>query len=229
MNQQVIWDHFQNEGVDAFRHSSPRIEFLADRLRPRERALNIGIGSAELEQRAIGKGVEMYALDPSERAIENVRRTLGMGERAQVGFSQDIPFPDNSFDVVVMTEVLEHLPHDVFAATLVELRRVLIPHGRLIGTVPAREVLDDSIIVCPNCEHQFHRWGHERSFDMKSLAEVLSDDLEVRHVSEHFFISWKSVGMRGKIAGLIRKALSNRGIGTYAIHRNIYFEAVNAR
>jgi len=44
------------------------------------------------------------------------------------------PFSDDTFDVVIMGEVLEHLILDVFA--LKEAKRVLLPNGFLIGSVP---------------------------------------------------------------------------------------------
>lgn len=47
-----------------------------------------------------------------------------------------LEFADDSFDVVTMIEVLEHLP-DV-AAALAEIRRVLRPDGRLLLTTPNR-------------------------------------------------------------------------------------------
>jgi SAM-dependent methyltransferase len=45
-----------------------------------------------------------------------------------------IPFPDASFDVVLCTEVLEHVQH--YQVLIDEMRRVLKPGGRLIVTVP---------------------------------------------------------------------------------------------
>lgn len=52
----------------------------------------------------------------------------------------DWPFPDGSFDAVIMSEILEHLFLDVHA--LAEARRVLADHGVLVVTVP---FLDDSV------------------------------------------------------------------------------------
>ncbi|HTX62360.1 MAG TPA: class I SAM-dependent methyltransferase, partial [Acidimicrobiales bacterium] len=46
----------------------------------------------------------------------------------------DIPVEEGSFDAVVCTEVLEHVPEP--AAVLAELRRVLRPGGVLLVTVP---------------------------------------------------------------------------------------------
>jgi SAM-dependent methyltransferase len=222
-DQNRIWDHFQNEGVDSFVQSQGRLEFLVRRLRPGMRALNIGVGNGALERMAAGKGVEIWSLDPSDRAIESLRKELCLGEKAQVGFCQAMPFPDGHFDVVVMSEVLEHLDEEVFEATLAEVRRVLRPGGRFIGTVPARERLENSIVVCPHCGIQFHRWGHKRSFSVGTLTAALRQYLLVDSAYEQFFIDWDSVGWWRKLQGLIKKFLSWRGIGTYGIGRNIYF------
>src|SRR5438309_1433411 len=120
MNQDVIWDYFQNEGVEAFRQASPRLEFLLRQLRRADRTLNIGVGSGAFEQMAGRNGIEIWALDPSERAVEKLRCDLGLGERARVGYSQALPFPNDYFDAVVMSEVLEHLEKEVRETSLVE-------------------------------------------------------------------------------------------------------------
>ncbi len=223
MDQYKIWDYFQNEGVDSFAQSQGRLEFLTRRLQPETRVLNIGVGNGALERMAARKGIDIWSLDPSDRAIERLRKELGLGEKAQVGFCQAMPFPDGLFDVVVMSEVLEHLDDEVFEATLTEVRRVLRPGGRFIGTVPARERLEDSIVVCPQCGHKFHRWGHQQSFTIYTLTAALKQHFLVDSVYEIFFIDWESVGWWRKLLGLIKKFLSWRGIGTYGICRNIYF------
>lgn len=224
-DQQKIWDHFQSEGVESFSQSQGRLEFLVRRLRPSTRVLNIGVGNGLLEAMAARKGVDIWSLDPSDRAIANLRRVLNIGESAQVGFCQSMPFPDGHFDVVVMSEVLEHLDEEILRATLTEVRRVLRAGGRFIGTVPAREKLEDSLVICPHCGVQFHRWGHKQSFDVDRLSSVLSSHFALDSVHERFFIDWESAGTWRKFQGLIKKFLSWRGIGTYGIGRNIYFSA----
>ena len=225
MNQDVIWDHFQNEGVDSFRHADPRLEYLARQLKPGERALNIGVGSGALERMAAAKGVEIWALDPSPRTIEKLRASLDLGERAQSGYSQEMPFPDGHFDALIMSEVLEHLEPEIFDRTLAEVHRVLKPRGRFIGTVPARERLEDSQVVCPNCQHHFHRWGHRTSFDAAAMRAQLERHFAVETLHERFFNEWDSAGWGGRATGLVKKFLSWRGIGTYGVARNLFFVA----
>jgi len=227
-DQSKIWDHFQNEGIDSFAQSQGRQEFLVKQLIPGMRALNIGVGNGALERMAARNGVEIWSLDPSDRAIAKLRQELNLGEKAQVGFCQAMNFPDNSFDVVVMSEVLEHLDEAVFVATLSEVRRVLRPGGQFMGTVPARERLEDSLVVCPQCGAQFHRWGHRQSFTVDALSAALVHSFRVKSAYELFFIDWDSVGWWRKLQGLIKKFLSWRGIGTYGTGRNIFFCALKS-
>ena len=223
VDQGKIWEHFQNEGIDSFSQSRGRLEFLVRRLAPGLRVLNIGVGNGTFEALSLRKGLDVWSLDPSERAIARLRQELALGEKAQVGFSQNIPFPDEHFDAVIMSEVLEHLDDLVLEATLSEIHRVLRRDGMFLGTVPARENLADSHVVCPHCAHQFHRWGHQRTFDVAGLSRALNHKFRLVEVGEHFFIDWSSVGWWRKLQGLVKKLLSWRGIGTYGVCRNIFF------
>lgn len=50
------------------------------------------------------------------------------------GDALNLPFPDESFDVVIISEVMEHIPDD--KGVLAEMVRVLRPGGRIAITVP---------------------------------------------------------------------------------------------
>jgi ubiquinone/menaquinone biosynthesis C-methylase UbiE len=169
--------------------------------------------------------IEIWSLDPNERAVLALRERLALGERAKQGCSQTLPFDDAHFDAVIMSEVLEHLDGTAREQSLAEVKRVLKAGGRLIGTVPARERLEDSHVVCPNCEHHFHRWGHQAAFDLQSMNSTLSRYLKVERLEERFFNEWDSAPWQRRIGGLIKKFLSWRGLGTYGTARNIFFVA----
>src|ERR1051325_5641961 len=137
--QDRLWSHLQTRGRSAFDLSYPRLRFLAEECRPGATVLNIGVGAGYLERALISRGVEAFALDPSQETVDRLRDELKMGSRAQCGYSQSIPFADAAFDKVIMTEVLEHLPSDVMHQTFDEVRRVLRPNGEFTGTVPFQE------------------------------------------------------------------------------------------
>lgn len=93
-----------------------------------QRALDAGCGRGELAERLLHAGVDVVALDQSERMVELTR---ARGVAAHVGDVQALPFADGEFDVVVANFMLYHVP-DVQAA-LAELARVLRPGGRLVA------------------------------------------------------------------------------------------------
>lgn len=76
-------------------------------------------------------------LDSSEEAIRwCAEKGLGVVRKGDVC---NMPFADASFDLVLATDIIEHVDDDAKAVD--EIRRVLKPNGRLIVTVPAFESL----------------------------------------------------------------------------------------
>ena len=210
--QDRIWEHFQNEGAEAFKQCAGRLGFLARQIPVGSRVLDIGVGSGVFEAIAIQRGLDVYGLDPSERSIDLLQRRHGLGEKAKVGYSQSIPFEDNTFDYIVVSEVLEHLTDEILAATLDEVQRVLVPGGRLLGSVPSREVLVGQQVICPCCATPFHRWGHMQSFTPQRMHEMLSGNLIVERIGERPFVSFSHLNWKGKIAAAIRITASQLGI-----------------
>lgn len=84
-----------------------------------------------------------------------------------------LPFDSNSVDLVVSTEVLEHLSDDLLREATHEISRVLKPGGRFFVTVPYREQLYH--VLCPDCGALFHPAQHLQSFDEARLKELLSE------------------------------------------------------
>ncbi len=231
--QDSIWDYYQNEGVEAFSGSTPRLRFLVEHLRrataPRApgevRVLNIGVGAGTFEELAAQAGFRVHCLDPSERAVAEVGRRLELGDRARVGCSNQLPFEDRSLDAVVVSEVLEHLDSQTLDDTLHEIRRVLAPNGLLLGTVPAREVLAQNVAVCPSCATRFHRWGHVQSFTRERLDTVLTGFERVA-LDQRTFPDWSGLNWRGKLAAFAKK-LGHR-FGVHGSGETFVFEARSA-
>jgi SAM-dependent methyltransferase len=214
MQQEKIWAYFQAGGDsgDVFAQARPRYEFLSERVRRGEHVLNIGVGRGGLEALLLAKGVKVSCLDPGMQAIEALREKHQLGERAQTGYSQAMPFPDAEFDVVVMSEVLEHLEDEVLARTLIEVRRVLKPEGHFIGTVPADENLQAEQVMCPHCGQLFHRWGHLQSFDEGRLRKLLSGGFQDVSVSRHYFGDRVGLNLKGRLGWAIKKGLVLLGV-----------------
>jgi SAM-dependent methyltransferase len=218
MNQDKIWEYFQydEEAGAANFDAEARYRFLAARIPTGQLALNIGVGRGGLEAQLMAKGVEIHSLDPGEKSIERLRLTRGMGEKAQVGFSQTMPFANATFDVVVMSEVLEHLTDEVIEQTVLEVRRVLRSGGRFIGTVPADENLVENRVICPDCGKVFHRWGHVQTFTRERLAGIVRRGFAEATVTREYFGDWESLNWKGRLSWAAKKgavALGVKGSG----------------
>jgi len=224
--QDLIWNYYQNESPELFTGSRARIQYLLRRIPGRRAVLNIGCGTGLFERAALDHGLDVHSLDPSEQTIEALRSSLHLGSRAQVGHIQQIPFSDAQFDVVVLTEVLEHLTSEVIAAGLAEIRRILKPGGRILGTVPSRENLQDQTVVCPACATSFHRWGHQQSFEPQQVRTLLARHFTAIDIVERPFTTWSALTWRGKLVGAMKLLLWT--LGSHGSNENIVFEAVKA-
>ena len=221
MEQDKIWDYFQNEKIDSFNGSYGRLSFLLKNIKPGSKVLNIGVGGAILEKIALSKKIDVYSLDPSEKSIEKLQKLIGK-DKAKVGYSQNIPFCSNYFDVVIMSEVLEHLSDEVIEKTLKEVNGVLKKGGRFMDTVPYDENLSEQMVICPKCGEKFHRWGHVQSFDKIKMSKLLEKNFSNVIVSPKMFISWNILNWKGKIATIINYLFYYVGIKKSGL--NLYFE-----
>lgn len=94
--------------------------------------LDAGCGTGWFSKAASARGAQVTAMDLGEGLLSKVREKTDV--TTVVGSLMDIPFPENSFDIVMSSEVIEHTPDPKEA--IKELCRVLKPGGKLILTTP---------------------------------------------------------------------------------------------
>jgi SAM-dependent methyltransferase len=81
-----------------------------------------------------------------------------------------LPYPDRSFDMVISSQVLEHLPDDILAKSTSEMMRVAKDY--LLVSTPYREARETRFVRCANCGHAFHPDYHCRSFREQDIAAL---------------------------------------------------------
>lgn len=103
------------------------------RLRAEDRLLDCGAGTGRFaaEMAAL---CQVWALDDHEESLRLLRERMP-AERVLALAGDQVPLPDASFEIVTALDVLEHTPDD--AAVVREFRRLLVPGGLAVVTVPA--------------------------------------------------------------------------------------------
>ena len=125
----------------AFRGKEPQLrQMIADlaQLRPGEAVLDVGCGTGTLAlvaKERVGTTGRVDGIDPSRQMIAYARGLASKRKLSvdfQLGVAEQLAFPDRSFDVVLCTWTVHHLPTDDQRRGLAEMARVLKPGGRLL-------------------------------------------------------------------------------------------------
>ena len=96
------------------------------------RLLEVGSGSGRFLNRMRNAGWKVDGIDFDPVAAARVKRRFGI--HVEVGNLADLRYPEGTYDIVAMSQVIEHVPDPV--ALLHECRRVLRPGGRLVLSTP---------------------------------------------------------------------------------------------
>lgn len=104
---------------------------------------------------------EVFGMDFSPKAIEYTKSHFD-GVVKKGDLNGEIPFEDNSFDIIISLDVLEHVEKDDIA--LQSLHRVLKSGGKCILTVPAHKFL---------WSYHDHNHMHIRRYEKKEFEDKL--------------------------------------------------------
>ena len=115
-------------------------------LRQGDLILDMGAGAGRHSFECFRRGAEVVSLDYGYDELPPVRDLLwamqdaGEAPKASLGACINgdalrLPFPNDTFDRIICSEVFEHIPDD--AGAMAELQRVLRPGGVLAATVPS--------------------------------------------------------------------------------------------
>lgn len=127
--------------------------------------LDAGCGDG-LITNALPEKLNVVGLDISEEALNYVNRPKF---KASI---TNIPFPDNSFDMVMANDVIEHLSSSDRELALSEIARVA--NRYVIITVPFMEDLNIATTKCQDCGEFYHLNHHFASFNIPALNSLLN-------------------------------------------------------
>jgi len=157
---------------------------------PKARVLDIGCGTGFLLEQLAERGFSGVGIDLSPDSVEIAKERLaelGAADRltAEVGSAYEPP--DGPFDLITITDVLEHLEDP--RACLQAARERLAPGGVIVVSTPNRRSL-----------HGARRWLHDRGVPGIKLSLAPIDNWQ----------TWGDLEAHGSAAGLM--TVSRRGI-----------------
>jgi len=197
----------------------PRLKALVKKIpmKPAMRVLDIGCGRGEMVFWAAAKGAEATGIDYSKSAIDLAKKAqkkqkpvIKNNVKFGLGDAKKLEFPKNSFDMVFMIEVLEHLYPEEQEKIMKEIRRVLTKNGKLfIHTAPSKTFNDVA----------YPFWCYPMSTTLVGLSNLLfgskypniASHREIRtkshkamHVNEPTYFSLKALFEKHGFSGSIR-------------------------
>jgi SAM-dependent methyltransferase len=147
------------------------LQFVRDHIPAGAEICDFGAGSGHLAELLLSDGFATGVYEPSPGRGEKLRERLSNYDRflGVIG-----PNDRRLFDIVLMTEVVEHVPDRLLEQTLNQVKRLLRDSGIVIVTTPNNENVAQAHVLCPVCRKTFHPWQHLTSFTPQSLEEVLN-------------------------------------------------------
>ena len=187
----------------------PAIKRLVQSLGEKGTVLDLGCGNGSLSHELSKLGFEVYGIDSSHSGIHIAREAFPGVQFSQGDVEQDLspnPFHTESFDIVVSTEVVEHLyrPRRLVQNAF----RLLKPAGHFIISTPYHGWLKNVVLALSGKmdNHFTALWdgGHIKFWSRETLSGLLTEqgfgDLRFVGTGRVPYI-WKSMILIGKKRG----------------------------
>lgn len=156
---------------------------------PSTKVIDVGCGAGRHAFEAYRRGADVVAFDHDEaelRSVDTILRAMAeTGEapaaasaRVVVGDALKLPYADQTFDCVIASEILEHIPQD--DAAIGELIRVLKVGGTLAVSVP--RWLPEQVCWLLSDEYHSNEGGHIRIYRASELrGKISGGGMELTH------------------------------------------------
>lgn len=192
--RQIVWAlierYWRNEKRGARGECKRNASYISVRL-PRLRVCELGCGTGG-NLVGIADHHEVVGIECSPQALAYARQTLG--DRVRYGrLPHEIDLPRQSFDVVLMTDVLEHIEDDASAANAA--LRLLKPGGIVVATVPAYQWLYSPRDAW---HHHFRRYSKRRFARLWKSEHA--EPLLLSYYNTLLFPAAAAVRLAGKLA-----------------------------
>ncbi len=192
------------------------------RTRHSPRLLEVGCGLGYFLDEAFEEGFQVTGIEFNGYAVERLRRKYAFP--IEHGALEDLDLAPESFDAVVMFDVIEHL-RDPFAC-LEKLHRALAPGGILVTSTPDAESFTSRLLGARLEDFRRTR-EHLYFFGRRTLSAILDehglDSTEIRSIGHTFelaFLLERLMLYNRPVFGSLRRAAQALGVGGVQLQIN---------
>jgi 2-polyprenyl-3-methyl-5-hydroxy-6-metoxy-1,4-benzoquinol methylase len=141
---------------------------------PSVKVFDLGAGQGTLIEMMLKRGISAGGFEMSAEGAARLNAFLGKYENFLGVIKPDQAHSHaKAYDVVLMTEIVEHLYDDQLDLALAMAHNLLKDGGHLIITTPNEEDLIKECVISPESGKVFHRWQHVRSWSANTLSSYL--------------------------------------------------------
>ncbi|MFX0210417.1 MAG: class I SAM-dependent methyltransferase [Candidatus Hodarchaeota archaeon] len=156
--------------------------------------LDLGCGDGTVSNQLVEKKLDVTGVDVSSKALQYFK---GKGSLADLNH---LPFKDRSFDLVICSEVLEHLTEGIYERAIEEIERVAKLY--IIITTPNEEYLPAGFVRCTHCRCTFHMNLHVRMLNRRTHSALfeefeLIETIGINHWSHNPLAVWIEQNLLG--------------------------------
>ncbi|CPR05502.1 methyltransferase [Mycobacterium bohemicum DSM 44277] len=156
---------------------------------PSVKVIDVGCGAGRHSFEAYRRGADVVAFDRDAAELRSVEAILqAMAEEGEapatasatavLGDALNLPYADETFDCVIASEILEHIPQD--DAAIAELVRVLKVGGTLAVSVP--RWLPERLCWLLSDEYHSNEGGHVRIYRASELRrKIVGGGMRMTH------------------------------------------------
>lgn len=189
------------------------------KIEPGQKVLDVGCGRGEMIFYAAKHGAEGVGVDYSKDSIglaKLAQKKQSKLVQSKTKFlymdAKKLKFKDNSFDLIIMTDVVEHLYPEELELAFKEIKRVLKPKGKLIIHTAPNKLFNDffyrfySYPIGSLITKFWNTINSSKYPNIASLSQIRTDSHLIMHINEPTYFSLSSLFKKFKFEGSLESS-----------------------
>jgi 2-polyprenyl-3-methyl-5-hydroxy-6-metoxy-1,4-benzoquinol methylase len=171
----LFFDYFKEDETAAGEEETKRLHEVISKhiAKGSDLILDVGCGNGWAAKKLLAKGKEVVSMDISVyNPVKVLQENQHENHAAVVADAYHLPFKKDSFDVIIASEIMEHVSDPKLFIS--QLMKALKPSGKLIITTPYDEKIQ--YYLCVHCNKPTPKNAHLHSFNEKNIVNFIPSE-----------------------------------------------------